>query len=324
MHPAQPTVPPPRARVRQRVWLAVSAAVGLAAASTLTPALLSSASAATSGCSVSYTNASEWSGGFVANLVITNTGSSDINGWTLTFAFPGDQKITSSWSATVTQSAENVTAVAESYNADIAAGATTNFGFQGTFTTSDAVPTSFAINGVTCGATSSTSPSASPTTSASASASPTSTGTSTASTAAPQLHVSGNKLVDANGNTVVLHGMDRSGTEYECVQGSGIFDGPSDQASITAMKSWGPVNAVRVPLNEACWNGESYVDSAYAGSTYQQAIVNYVNLLNSNGIAAILDLHWTDGAYTGSSSGCSSAEAVCQKPMPDAAEAIPF
>ena len=324
MHPAQPTVPPPRARVRRRVWLAVSAAVGLAAASTLTPALLSSASAATSGCSVSYTNASEWSGGFVANLVITNTGSSDINGWTLTFTFPGDQKITSSWSATVTQSAENVTAVAESYNADIAAGATTNFGFQGTFTTSDAVPTSFAINGVTCGATSSTSPSASPTTTASASASPTSTGTGTASAAAPQLHVSGNKLVDANGNTVVLHGMDRSGTEYECVQGSGIFDGPSDQASITAMKSWGPVNAVRVPLNEACWNGESYVDSAYAGSTYQQAIVNYVNLLNSNGIVAILDLHWTDGAYTGSSSGCSSAEAVCQKPMPDAAEAIPF
>jgi len=113
-------------------------------------------------------------------------------------------------------------------------------------------------------------------------------------------------------------------TTYECVQGYGIFDGPNDQASITAMKSWGPVNAVRVPLNEACWNGESYVDAAYSGAAYQQAIVNYVNLLNANGIVAILDLHWTDGAYTGNSSGCSSAEAVCQKPMPDAAQAIPF
>ena len=39
---------------------------------------------------------------------------------------------------------------------------------------------------------------------------------------------------------------------------------------------------------------------------------------------AILDLHWTDGAYTGPSAGCSSAQAVCQKPMPDAAQAIPF
>jgi endoglucanase len=142
--------------------------------------------------------------------------------------------------------------------------------------------------------------------------------------AAPQLHVSGNKLVDQNGNQVVLHGVDRSGTEYACVQGNGIFDGPNDQASITAMKSWGPVNAVRVPLNEACWNAESYVDPAYAGTNYINAIKAYVSLLNSNGIVAILDLHWTDGLYTGNSSGCSSAEAVCQKPMPDAAEAIPF
>jgi endoglucanase len=153
------------------------------------------------------------------------------------------------------------------------------------------------------------------------------TATETAATtggAAPQLHVSGNRLVDQNGNRVVLHGVDRSGTEYECVQGNGIFDGPNDEASITAMKSWGPVNAVRVPLNEACWNAESYVSSAYAGTNYINAIKAYVSLLNSNGIVAILDLHWTDGLYTGSSSGCSSAEATCQKPMPDAAEAIPF
>ena len=145
---------------------------------------------------------------------------------------------------------------------------------------------------------------------------------------APQLHVSGNKLVDANGNTVVLHGVDRSGTEYECVQGNGIFDGPNDQASITAIKSWGPVNAVRVPLNEACWNAESYVNSAYAGANYINAIKSYVSLLNSNGIVAILDLHWTDGTYTGPGQGsCTSsnqAEAFCQKPMPDAAQAVPF
>ena len=141
--------------------------------------------------------------------------------------------------------------------------------------------------------------------------------------AAPQLHVSGNKLVQASGRQVVLHGVDRSGTEYECVRGHRIFAGPHGQASITAMKSWG-VNAVRVPLNEACWNAESYVNSAYAGANYQSAIKAYVNLLNANGIVAILDLHWTDGLYTGNSSGCSPAEAVCQKPMPDSAESVPF
>ena len=146
-----------------------------------------------------------------------------------------------------------------------------------------------------------------------------------AAAAAPQLHVSGNKLLDSGGNQVVLHGMDRSGAEFACVQGHGIFDGPADQASVSAMKSWGAaVDAVRVPLNEACWNGESYVNSAYAGANYRNAIKAYVNLLNSNGIVAILDLHWTDGQYTGPSAGCSSARATCQKPMPDAAQAIPF
>ena len=144
-----------------------------------------------------------------------------------------------------------------------------------------------------------------------------------AATDTPQLHVSGSKLVNANGSPVVLHGVDRAGTEYECVQGKGIFAGPSNQASITAMRNWG-INAVRVPLNEACWNGESYVDPAYAGVSYRIAIEAYVRLLNSNGILAILDLHWTDGKYTGNSNGCLSAEAICQKPMPDAVESQPF
>src|SRR6516225_10507536 len=144
-----------------------------------------------------------------------------------------------------------------------------------------------------------------------------------AATGAPQLHVSGHKLVNAQGTRVVLHGVDRSGTEYMCVQGNGIFDGPFHKGSISAMKKW-DVNAVRVPLNEACWNGESYVNPAYAGASYQDAIKAYVNLLNANGMVAILDLHWTDGRYTGPSSACASAQARCLKPMPDAAQAIPF
>jgi endoglucanase len=141
--------------------------------------------------------------------------------------------------------------------------------------------------------------------------------------AAPRLHVSGNRLVDSHGRPVVLHGVNRSGTEFLCVQGHGIFDGPSGQASVSAMRSWG-VNAVRIPLNEACWNGEPYVDPAFSGVSYQSAIRTYVNLLNANGMVAILDLHWTDGRYTGPSSACASAQARCLKPMPDAAQAVPF
>jgi Cellulase (glycosyl hydrolase family 5)/Ricin-type beta-trefoil lectin domain len=139
----------------------------------------------------------------------------------------------------------------------------------------------------------------------------------------PQLHVSGNQLVTQTGSRVVLHGADRSGGEFACVQGNGFWDGPMDQTSINAMLSWG-ITAVRVPLNEACWNGESYVNPAFAGTNYHNAVKAYVSLLNANGIVAILDLHWTDGLYTGNSSGCASAQATCQKPMPDSAQAIPF
>jgi endoglucanase len=160
-------------------------------------------------------------------------------------------------------------------------------------------------------------------TSASASAAVPAPAPAAAAGPAPQLQVSGNKLVNAAGQQVVLHGVDRSGTEFACVQGWGIFDGPNDQASIATMKSLG-INAVRVPLNEACWNGEPYVKPAFAGATYQAAIRAYVGLLNASGMVAILDLHWTDGAYAGPGSGCSSAQATCQKPMPDAAQAIPF
>jgi hypothetical protein len=98
-------------------------------------------------------------------------------------------------------------------------------------------------------------------------------------------------LVDGNGNIVRLHGVDRSGTEYACIQGYGIFDGPSDQASIDAMKTW-KVNAVRVPLNEDCWLDINGVQAAYGGSAYRQAITDYVNLLIQNGMIVILDLHW--------------------------------
>jgi xyloglucan-specific exo-beta-1,4-glucanase len=100
-------------------------------------------------CQVSYVK-QEWAGGFTANLTVTNTGTTAINGWTLTFAFPGDQKVTTAWSATVSQNAQQVTATNASYNATISPGGNATFGFQGTWTTNDTSPTGFAVNGTTC------------------------------------------------------------------------------------------------------------------------------------------------------------------------------
>ena len=103
--------------------------------------------------------------------------------------------------------------------------------------------------------------------------------------------VVGNQLVDGSGAPLRLLGVDRSGSEYACAQGFGIFDGPSDAASVTAMAAW-HIDAVRVPLNEDCWLGINGVNANYSGTNYQTAIESYVSLLNSEGLVAVLDLHW--------------------------------
>ena len=100
-------------------------------------------------CKVSYTK-NEWPGGLTAGITVTNTGTSAIDGWTLAFTFPGDTKVTSAWNATVTQSGAAVTAKNASYNGTIAAGVSVTFGFQGTWSSNDAAPTAFTLNGTAC------------------------------------------------------------------------------------------------------------------------------------------------------------------------------
>lgn len=111
------------------------------------------------------------------------------------------------------------------------------------------------------------------------------------------LHVVGNRLLDGNGRLVRFHGVNRSGTEYACIQGDGIFDGPNDAASVKAMATW-HVNAVRIPLNEDCWLGINGVKAQYGGARYRKAIVDYVRLLHANGMYAELALMWgAPGSY---------------------------
>jgi len=127
------------------------------------------------------------------------------------------------------------------------------------------------------------------------------------SSGAPAVHVQGNRLVDAGGRTVRLRGVDRSGAEYACAQGWGMFDGPVDSAAVAAIASW-HATAVRVPLNETCWLGINGVAPAYSGAAYHQAIAAFVALLNKAGLVVILDLHW---------SAADSGIALAQSPMPN-------
>jgi endo-1,4-beta-xylanase len=99
------------------------------------------------GVHVAYQVTNQWSGGFTANITITNNASTAINGWKLQFTFPGSQQITSLWNGQVTQSGNQVTITNASYNGTIAAGGSVSLGFNGTWTGSNPAPTSFTLNG---------------------------------------------------------------------------------------------------------------------------------------------------------------------------------
>ena len=151
---------------RTLVVLAAAAGVGLAATGV---AALPSAQAAATGCGVTYT-ANAWTGGFTATVKLT-AGSTALSGWTLTWTYPGDQKVTSAWNATVTQTGQRISAVNAAHNGSVAAGASVEFGVQGTYAASDTAPTDFAVNGEACNG------GVAPSASASSTASPSASGT---------------------------------------------------------------------------------------------------------------------------------------------------
>jgi hypothetical protein len=116
-------------------------------------------------------------------------------------------------------------------------------------------------------------------------------------TQAAGLHAAGNRLENAAGQPIVLRGVNRSGTEYTCIHGYGIFDGPSDLASVQAIRSWG-ATLVRIPINEDCWLGINGVPASEGGATYRNAIVAYVNELQQVGIIPEISLMWAaPGTY---------------------------
>jgi hypothetical protein len=83
-------------------------------------------------------------------MVVTNTGSATINGWTLAFSFPGTQHITNGWNGRFTQMGNHVVITDNGYNAPIPAGSSATLGFLGTWFGSNPSPTSFTLNGMQC------------------------------------------------------------------------------------------------------------------------------------------------------------------------------
>ena len=101
-------------------------------------------------CQVTYKIVNQWPDGFQADVTIKNTGATTINGWNLVWTFAGNQKITNAWNTNAIQTSATVNARNADWNSAIAAGASTNFGFQASYTGTNTNPTSFTLNGAAC------------------------------------------------------------------------------------------------------------------------------------------------------------------------------
>src|SRR5689334_25159080 len=86
---------------------------------------------AATGCSAKYTVVSSWSGGFQAQVDVTNLGDA-LTSWSVGWDFASSSTtISQIWNANKTQSGAHVTATNASYNGNVATNAAASFGFIG-------------------------------------------------------------------------------------------------------------------------------------------------------------------------------------------------
>ncbi|WEO94337.1 glycoside hydrolase family 6 protein [Streptomyces sp. FXJ1.172] len=127
------------------------AALALVAGTSGTALLTTPAGAAADAvpCTVAYSMQNQWDTGFTAAVTVTNNSAAKA-GWSLKWSYAGNQKVTSGWNAQISQSGSDVTAANESYNGSLATGGSVSFGFNGSYSGTNAVPATFTLDGVTC------------------------------------------------------------------------------------------------------------------------------------------------------------------------------
>ncbi|MFK0112181.1 glycoside hydrolase family 6 protein [Streptomyces sp. NPDC091217] len=100
-------------------------------------------------CTVDYKIQNDWGSGFTAAVTVTNNSAAK-SSWSVKWSYAGNQTVSSYWNTKLTQSGTAVTANNETYNGALATGGSVSFGFNGTYSGTNAIPTAFTLDGVTC------------------------------------------------------------------------------------------------------------------------------------------------------------------------------
>jgi poly(3-hydroxybutyrate) depolymerase len=91
-------------------------------------------------CTATYRITGQWTGGFQAEVTVSNGTAAATSAWTATFSFGNGQQVSQAWAATVSQNGATVTARNVSWNGGLPAGGTATFGFLGSWAGSNTAP----------------------------------------------------------------------------------------------------------------------------------------------------------------------------------------
>jgi cellulose 1,4-beta-cellobiosidase len=102
-------------------------------------------------CSVAYKVTAQWDTGFTGEVTVRNLSTVAATGWKLSWTYADGQRITSVWDAKLLNSPFPVVVVgAADYSTQLPAGGRATFGFLGSSTATNRVPTVFALDGKPC------------------------------------------------------------------------------------------------------------------------------------------------------------------------------
>jgi len=244
-------------------------------------AIAATSAQAAAGCKVEYTVTNQWNDGFGANVVLTNLGD-DVNGWTVGWTFPSGQKVTNLWNGTLTQSGSTVSVKDAGWNASVRKGGTASFGFNGTWSGANAVPTQFTVNGTACTGSTTSSPTPTQT------KTPTPTPTPTTTTPPPptgttplaingQLHVCGTNLCNQYNKPIQLRGVSTHGLQW--------FPSCYNTASLDTLANDWKADVLRIAMYV---NEDGYVTNP---SAFTAKVNDLVDQAEARGMYAIIDFH---------------------------------
>lgn len=220
-------------------------------------------------------------------VTLSNNSGKAVSGWNVKVAVPNGFEITNGWNGVYSVSGNTLTIKNESYNADIAAGGNTSFGFNYS-ASSEFSPENAKVNGTAADSESGSSSSGQSTT--------TPIATSSVVTIAPapedpeestpvevhgQLSVKGTQLVDQNGDGYQLRGMSTHGITW-------FPDFVNENAFKTLRDDWN-TNVVRLAMYVDEWgNGQCYMQNKQGS---KELLEKGVDICIKLGMYVIIDWH---------------------------------